>query len=255
MTNGPNITRIAALIGDPARSLMLLALMSGRALTASELAACARVAKATASSHLAQLVAGGLVLARAEGRHKYMTLAQGVPQVLESLMALAAGAGMPNAVPAPLRTGPRDPDLRSARLCYNHIAGARGVQAYDSLALRGAFAQGPEGPQITPQGRAIFAEMQLDPAVFAPHKTPLCRTCLDWSERRHHLAGRLGRALLAHVLSQGWARVATGSRVLQFTPQGVAMFDRAFPKVLVQDLPQNPAACAASSLDATADRP
>ena len=225
MSESPNIARLAALIGDPARALMLQALMSGRALTASELATTAGIGKATASSHLAQLLSGGLIRSRSEGRHKYLTLASPeVARTLEALMALAAGQGAtPQTGP---HTGPRDPALRQARLCYNHLAGARGVQAHDSLAARGAFAHGPDGMTLTPAGRALLTALDLDPA---PGPTPLCRTCLDWSERRHHLAGRLGRGLLAHVLRLGWAHTTPGSRVLRFTPQGAAAFDRAFP--------------------------
>jgi DNA-binding transcriptional ArsR family regulator len=234
MQTGPNISRIAALIGDPARALMLQALMSGRALTASELAAHAGVGKATASSHLAQLVVGGLITARAEGRHKYHALASpAVAQTLESLIALAAGHG-PAANPSkPLRTGPRDPALRHARLCYNHIAGTRGVQLYDSLTRRAAFIHGPDGMDLTPKGRQIFADLHLDLASLlvsqSTHTSPLCRECLDWSERRLHLAGRLGRALLAHVLACGWASTKSGDRILNFTPKGAAKFDLAFP--------------------------
>ncbi len=226
MNESPNIARIAALIGDPARALMLQALMSGRALTASELAAVAGIAKATASSHLAQLVSGGLIVARAEGRHKYLSLAgPEVAAVLENLMVLAAGQGTVRAV----NVGPRDPALRQARHCYNHLAGSRGVQAYDSLAARGAFDHGPQGMGLTPAGAAIFTALGLDPAHLTAASTPLCRDCLDWSERRHHLSGRLGRALLAHILAIGWAKPVPASRALQFSSAGSAAFDRAFP--------------------------
>lgn len=228
MENGPNIARIAALIGDPARALMLQALMSGRALTASELAALAGVTKATASSHLGQMVNGGLLCARSEGRHRYLTLASAsVARALEGLMVLAADQGW--AAPKALRTGPSQPALRQARRCYNHLAGTRGVQAFDSLAARGAFGHGPLGMTLTDHGRAIFADMGLDPRVFDPHKTPLCRECMDWSERRHHLAGRLGRALLSHILTNGWARVQPESRAVVFPRAGSDVFDRVFP--------------------------
>ena len=227
MSESPNFARTAALIGDPARALMLQALMSGRALTASELAATAGVARTTASSHLAQLVSGGLVIARTEGRHKYLNLASpSVARALESLMVLAAGQATQA---QPIHTGPRDPALREARLCYNHLAGARGVQAHDSLAARGAFAHGPNGLDLTASGRAILAPLGLDPAALAPDPAPQCRLCLDWSERRHHLAGRLGRALLTRMQSLAWVHATPGSRTLHFSPSGRAAFDRSFP--------------------------
>jgi DNA-binding transcriptional ArsR family regulator len=182
MQDSPNIARAAALIGDPARALMLQALMSGRALTASERAETAGVSKATASSHLAQLQAGALITARPEGRHKYLSLAwPAVTRALESLMVLAAGQGA--RIP---KTGPRDPALRQTRACYNHLAGTRGVQAYDSLIARGAFTHAAGGLNLTAAGAHIFTEKGLDPALLtapqtAPQtaqKTPLCRDCL-----------------------------------------------------------------------------
>jgi DNA-binding transcriptional ArsR family regulator len=155
MTDSPNIARIAALIGDTAHAQMLQALMSGRALTASELGAVVGVGKVTASFHLAPLVAGGLVTARPEGRHKYLSLGSAaVARTLESLMTPAAGQGAGR--DEQVRTGPRDPALRHARQCYNHIAGARGVQAYDSLAARGAFAQGSGRHGSNPQRACTF---------------------------------------------------------------------------------------------------
>lgn len=133
MKDGPDISRVAALIGDPARANMLTALISGMALTASELAAEAGVTLQTASAHLSKLEAGGLISLRREGRHKYFRLAgDEVAHVLEALMGLAAGTGA-------LRTrpGPRDPEMRKARVCYNHLAGDMGTQMYDALLARG----------------------------------------------------------------------------------------------------------------------
>ncbi|WP_420588153.1 ArsR/SmtB family transcription factor [Marivita sp.] len=132
MKHGPDIARIAALIGDPARANILTALMSGKALTASELAGEAGVSASTVSSHLGRLLDGGLVKETRQGRHKYFALAgEDVAQVLEALMGFAAGQGLLRT-----RTGPKDAQLREARVCYNHLAGSRGIQLYDSLFAR-----------------------------------------------------------------------------------------------------------------------
>ena len=221
MRNGPDIAALASLMGDPARAAMLSALMDGQALTASELATEAGVTPQTASSHLAKLEAGGLLSRAKQGRHVYLRLASpDVAAVLEGLMALSASVG-----PARVRPGPRDAALREARVCYNHLAGRRGVQMYEALVRAGALA---EGPVATERMGAALAPLALDPAALTG-KAPLCRDCLDWSERRHHLAGRLGRAILTALEAQGWVRRDAASRAVRFTARGAAAFDRAFP--------------------------
>jgi len=222
MKDGPDIARLAALIGDPARANMLSALMAGRALTASELAAEAGIAAPTASSHLARLEAGGLVRQRRQGRHKYVTLAgDEVARVLEGLMGLAAGTGH-------LRTrpGPRDAALRKARVCYNHLAGDLGTRLYDSLAARALIRAEGDTVSLTPEGAAAMAAFGIDVARLSRGRAPLCRACLDWSERRTHLAGSLGRALLARIEELGWAMRQGDSRIVRFTPPGEAAFRR-----------------------------
>ncbi|MCB1387583.1 MAG: winged helix-turn-helix transcriptional regulator [Rhodobacteraceae bacterium] len=220
MKEGPDIARIAALIGDPARANMLTALMAGRALTARELAAEAGITAQTASSHLARLQAGGLVTERREGRHKYVTLAgDEVAGVLEALMGLAAGTGQLRT-----RTGPRDAALRKARVCYNHLAGDMGTRLYDSLRVRGLIAEEDEVVTLTPEGADWMTGFGIDVEALVRGRAPLCRACLDWSERRTHLAGALGRALLARVEALGWARRDGATRVVSFTPAGEAAF-------------------------------
>ena len=225
MKDGPDIARIAALIGDPARANMLTALMSGKALTATELAAEAGVTIQTASSHLSKLDAGGLLKPRKQGRHKYFSLADDdVARVLEGLMGLAAGAGHLR-----VRTGPRDGALRKARVCYNHLAGDKGTQMFDSLLARG-FVR-PEGGDLllTEAGRSFAERLGVDVDALRSRKAPLCRECLDWSERRSHLAGSLGRAFMSRFEELGWARREEGSRVVRFTAPGERAFDAAFP--------------------------
>jgi len=212
---GPNITTIAALVGDTARGQVLSALMAGRALTATELADAAGVTRQTISNHLAQLVDAGLLSVEKQGRHRYFRIAdEDVAQMVESLMGAAALARAP-------RVGPREPALRKARVCYDHLAGELGVLVYERLAQRGAFTLGPDGIALTPQGRQAMATLGVDPAP--PNgRRPFCHTCLDWSERRHHLAGTLGAALLARFEQLGWARRMPDSRVMAFSAAGEA---------------------------------
>ncbi|WP_306112852.1 MULTISPECIES: helix-turn-helix transcriptional regulator [unclassified Roseovarius] len=225
MKDMPDISRIAALIGDPARANILNALMSGKALTATELSGEAGVTLQTTSSHLAKLEAGGLVRPRKEGRHKYFTLgSEEVAQVLEALTGLAAGSGHLRH-----RPGPRDPELRHARVCYNHLAGDMGTRAYDSMTARGHFRHSGDGLTLTDTGRVFVAGLGIDLDALPPSRAPLCRDCLDWSERRSHLAGRLGRALLSHMQDAGWASRVDDTRIIRFTPRGMAAFDKAFP--------------------------
>ncbi|MBX9993039.1 ArsR/SmtB family transcription factor [Phreatobacter oligotrophus] len=218
MKEGPSIASVAALIGDPARANMLAALMSGRALTAGELAREAGIAAPTASGHLARLREAGLVLVEAQGRHRYVRLAgPEVAVVLEGLMGLSARDGR-------LRTrpGPRDPALRTARVCYDHLAGEWGVRLYDALLADGRLDAAGGSPVLTPRGRAFFAAEGIDLAAPASSRRPLCRACLDWSERRPHLAGALGRAILDHALARHWLRRVPDSRALAVTPPGLS---------------------------------
>ncbi len=224
MKDGPDISRVAALIGDPARANILTALMTGKALTASELAGEAGVSLPTASSHLAKLEGGNLIRVRKEGRHKYFTLASAdVAGVLEALMGLAAGTGQLRH-----RPGPRDPEMRHARVCYDHLAGDLGTQLYDSLMARGCLRHAGEALELTDAGRAFVAAFGIDLAALPASRAPMCRDCLDWSERRSHLAGRLGRAMLSRIEQIGWARRVAGSRIVRFTPAGQEAFDGTF---------------------------
>jgi DNA-binding transcriptional ArsR family regulator len=225
MKEGPDIARVAALIGDPARANMLTALMSGKALTVSELAAEAGVTIQTASSHLSRLDAGGLLRPHKQGRHKYFALAdEQVAHALEALMGLAAGQGhLRN------RTGPRDTALRKARICYSHLAGEMGTRMFESLTARGHLVHAGEALHLTPTGEALATDLGIDMASLRKGRSALCRECLDWSERRAHLAGSLGRALLTRFEALSWATLNRETRVVTFSPQGAAAFERLFP--------------------------
>ena len=216
MKDGPHIARIAALIGDSARAEVLTALMADRALTATELADIAGVTKQTISAHLAKLLDAGLIAVESQGRHRYFRLAdRDVAHLLESLMNVAFRAGAVR-----LRASPREPALRRARMCYDHLAGEVGVQFYEALVRQGMLQATPQGAAITPAGAQWFAHVGIDTSTLGQQRRMVCRPCLDWSERRHHLGGALGAALLQRLFDGGWAHRAQDSRVVHFTPQG-----------------------------------
>lgn len=222
MKEGPAIAPVAALLGDPARANMLGALMDGRALTVSELAEAAGITLQTASGHLAKLEAARLVSAEKQGRHRYFRLSgPDVAQVLEALMGLAQRTGAVR-----VRTGPKDAALRAARVCYDHLAGERGVALLDGLTRQGLVA-GTNDLALTAEGRRFFADFGVDVERLEKGRRPVCRGCLDWSERRLHLGGSLGAAILSGVLERRWGR-RDGSRALVFTDRGLAAFNAAF---------------------------
>jgi DNA-binding transcriptional ArsR family regulator len=227
MKAGPDIAMVAALVGDPARANMLTALMTGRALTASELAHEAGVTPQTASSHLAKLEAGGLIEQEKQGRHRYFRLTDpDVAGVLEGLEGLAARAGHLR-----VRTGPKDPALRRARVCYDHLAGDLGVQMLDSMKKQRLLRQRKHDIELTGEGERFLAStLQISMESLAHPRRPLCKACLDWSERRHHLAGTLGAALLTRFTELKWAArdATTGSRVVNFTRTGENRFAALF---------------------------
>lgn len=222
MRDGPDIARIASLLGDPARAAMLLALMDGRALTASELTSEAGVTKQTASAHLARLSEGGLVEATSQGRHRYFRLSgPDVAAVIESLIGLAERRGGRRT-----RIGPRDAALRQARVCYDHLAGDAGVWMLDRMIGLGWIARDAQGLSITDAGRAAATGQSVDIYALEAARRPLCRNCLDWSARRDHLAGSLGAALLDSMLRRGWCSRTSGSRVVAFSAAGERAFRR-----------------------------
>lgn len=216
MIEGPDISIIAALIGNPACSNMLMALMAGPALTSTELAQEAGLSLATTSGHLAKLEQAQLVMVERQGRHRYYRLTDDdVARAIEGLMPLAARAGH-------LRTrpGPRDPELRYARSCYDHMAGDLAVRMYDGLLDRRLITRREDRVDVTEAGRSFFVANGIDIHAVESERRPLCRPCLDWSERRCHLSGALGAAIFSLFVHRGWARRDPGRRVVRFGRDG-----------------------------------
>ena len=224
MTSVNEIAGIAALVGEPARAAMLGVLLDGRALTAAELASAAGVTPQTASSHLARLTTAGLLSVEAQGRHRYHRLAHPeVARLLEGIMQVAAAIR-----PAPV-VGPRDQALRTARTCYDHLAGRLGVALADALAEAGHVELSRDGGIVTESGRAELARLGV--AVEPENrrsKRILCRPCLDWSERRAHIAGAVGAALCARAFDAGWIRRLPNTRAVAITPKGTRAFRETF---------------------------
>jgi len=216
MTNGPYIAEIAALVGDQARANMLSALMDGGEASAGELAYAAHVSPQTASAHLAKLVEARLLADRRRGRNRYFRLASPeVARMLEEIMAVAV-ARTPRYRPAWMR----DEALRSARTCYDHLAGRLGVALADSLAERGHLLLDDDGGEVTEDGARFFDRFGLDLAGAAGQRRRFCRPCLDWSERRLHLGGAVGAALAQRCFALGWIERIKDSRAVAITPQG-----------------------------------
>ncbi len=222
--SGNTLAEVAALVGDAARANMLLALMGGRALTAGELAWHARVSAQTTSGHLAKLTEAGLLGVEKQGRHRYYRLSRGeVAEVVEALMAVAA-VGPKRHRP----TGPKDEAMRMARTCYDHMAGRLGVALADSLCERNHVVLSDGAGLITDSGQRFLAELGIEPDAARIGKRPLCRSCIDWSERRPHLAGWLGAALLERALGLKWVARVPDSRTIRITVAGESGLARTF---------------------------
>ena len=223
----------AALVGDPARANMLTALMDGRALTAKELACAAGITAQTASSHLARLTDGGLLAMDKQGRHRYHRLASpSVAHMLESIMSVAANRGQTGA-PKVVRVGPRDKELRRIRTCYDHLAGQLAVRIADTMVERGHIDLSPDGGAVTENGLEFLGTFGVDLAGGRMRPRggsgqTFCRPCLDWSERRPHIAGAVGAAICRTCFSRGWLIKLDGTRAVAMTKAGQLVFRKAF---------------------------
>ena len=218
------IAEIAAHFGEPARAAMLAALMDGRALTATELAGVAGITPQTASTHLARLTDARLLRVERQGRHRYHRLATpDVARMLEGVMQLASAREPHRGLP--LVVGPRDAALRTARTCYDHLAGRLGVAIADALVQAGAIELDDDAGLVTERGIAFLRRAGIGVLAAgvrgAPSSSrPLCRPCLDWSERRFHLAGKLGASICRHALEQRWVLRLPDTRALEITTAG-----------------------------------
>ncbi|HZG14498.1 MAG TPA: winged helix-turn-helix domain-containing protein [Candidatus Bathyarchaeia archaeon] len=220
MSTYPNFAYIAGLIGDPTRAAILNSLLDGRALPASELAYMARVSPQTASAHLAKLVEGGLLGVETQGRHRYYRLASAqVAQVLETLSTMA-----PPVQVRSLRQSDQLKEVRHARTCYDHLAGHLGVEVTKQLLERKLIAQTDDGYEVTTTGEGWFQRFGIDLDAIRQKRRALARPCLDWSERRYHLAGTLGTAFTKRLFELELITRAATSRAVYVTEKGKEAF-------------------------------
>jgi DNA-binding transcriptional ArsR family regulator len=222
MKYGPDISIVADLMGDPSRSNMVMALMSGLSLSAAELAREAGVTPSTATGHLNKLTSSGLITSRRQGRYRYFHIADpDVAHMVEALVTVAARVEHLRA-----RHGPKDEAMRHARSCYDHLAGRLAVDLFERwIAYRVLHWRG-ELVQLTECGRTFLNERGIDVATLESDRRPLCRTCIDWSERRHHLGGAIGAEALTYAVNQGWATREPCSRAVSFSLLGEKRFVR-----------------------------
>ncbi|TML16973.1 MAG: winged helix-turn-helix transcriptional regulator [Actinobacteria bacterium] len=216
MQGDPDIAAAAALLAEPARAVLVTAVIADGELPATELAARAQIAPSTASEHLARLVAGGFLSSEKHGRHRYYRLAD--PAVAAAVEALALVAPQPTV--RSLREATRSELLREARTCYDHLAGRVGVALARSLERDGTLVRRNSGYDLGPKSGARLEELGIDLAALERLRRPIVRGCLDWSERELHVAGALGAALADRFFELGWIRRRDGNRSVEVTARG-----------------------------------
>ncbi|ALP63560.1 ArsR/SmtB family transcription factor [Paraburkholderia caribensis] len=220
----PGLSRIGALLADPGRAAMLWALMDGTARPAGELTLIAGLSPSAASAHLARLTDGGLLALEVRGRHRYFRIASAeIASTIEALANVAQATAPQRTVPRPARTVPVD--MRYARTCYDHMAGEVAVRVYERLIGGGLLAVHGDALEATSDGTALLAQWGIDVSQQRGRRRRFACTCPDWSERRPHLGGALGAALLDSWSSQGWVERTERPRILRVTPIGHRQFD------------------------------
>jgi DNA-binding transcriptional ArsR family regulator len=203
---------------------MIIALMSGKALTATELAIEADIMPQTASSHLAKLVEGEMLVVRKQGRHKYFQLKSiQIAELIEQMLNISATISN-----ASISTGPKDERLRKSRICYDHLAGELGVKLFDALISKNLITENATDLTLTSKGITFFSALGVDFDSSKQSSRPLCKSCLDWSERRSHLAGSIGKWVLNDALNRNWASQDLDSRVIHFTSHGLDAFSKKY---------------------------
>jgi DNA-binding transcriptional ArsR family regulator len=218
------LAEVAALVGDPARANILVALMGGRALTAGELVHATGVSPQTTSGHLGKLTDGRLIACVKQGRHRYYRIATPhVAEMLESVMAVAADAPPRYRPPSKL-----DEAMRVARTCYDHFAGSLGVGITDALCALGHVALSGDGGELSESGVVFFEKFGIDLAAARSRRRIFCRPCLDWTERRPHLGGTVGAVLAKRCFDLEWLQRIRDSRALIVTPAGARGLREAF---------------------------
>ncbi|WP_370017490.1 ArsR/SmtB family transcription factor [Planotetraspora sp. GP83] len=212
---GHRLAALAGLLADETRAQVCLALLDGRAWTASELARFAGVAASTASEHLTKLVEGGLLAEERQGRHRYVRLAGS--QVAHLIEDLAAQAAPPQSRPRTLRATIANSAMARGRTCYDHLAGRLGIALTEAMTARGLLRQ-HSGLALTEAGTRWFADLGIP--LEPRGRRPIVRGCLDWTERKVHLAGVAGAVLCRHVLGAGWCVRIGSERAVKVTPEG-----------------------------------
>jgi DNA-binding transcriptional ArsR family regulator len=220
----PGLSRIGALLADPGRAAMLWALMDGSARPAGELTLIAGLSPSAASAHLARLTDGGLLALEVRGRHRYYRIATpDIAAAIEALMNVAQAAAPQRPAPKPARTVPLE--MRHARTCYDHMAGEVAVRVFERLVGDGLLVRDGDSLDATADGAARLRDWGVDVGALRARRRRFACTCLDWSERRPHLGGALGAALLDSWIASGWVERASRPRVLRITPAGQREFD------------------------------
>ena len=224
MSGQIGLAELGSIIGDPARAVMLCVLLDGRGHSATELSLAAGVSPQTASWHLAKLADGQLVTAEKRGRNRNFRLASPlVARTLESLMSMAGSRPS-----KPHVLSERERTLRDARTCYDHFAGRLGVALAEAFKKRKLIVLSEDGGLVTPGGARLFSSFGINLSAIQQLKRPFCRSCLDWSEQKPHLAGAFGAAFATRCFDLGWVRRLPGTRAVAIAPAGAKGFGEQF---------------------------
>ncbi|MGQ3479487.1 ArsR/SmtB family transcription factor [Paenibacillus sp. TY11] len=224
MSTKSNVAMIASLVSEPSRAAILIALLDGRFHTASELAHMAGIKPQTASFHLSKMTEAQIVTVEKQGRHRYYGIQNSeVARVMESLLSIAPPVQIKS-----FKQASEDEAIRLARTCYDHIAGHLGVQIMSFFIQKGILSEDQDGLHVTEKGETFFADLQMDLKQMRQKRRSFSHKCLDWSERRHHLAGALGSSLLDRLFELNWIERLPTTRALRITADGKRGFQEIF---------------------------